>query len=401
MFFENDMDINRGDVSIMNEVRFGIVGIGGIGTLHSNYLLGGEVTNARLTAVCDIDEQKLIKFKEKHGDEIARYVDYKDLLASGKVDAVIIATPHYMHPVIAIDAFHAGLNVLVEKPAGVYAKKVLEMNEAAKESGKVFSIMYCMRTDPYYIKIRDMLQTGELGTLKRINWIATDWYRPQSYHNSCAWRSSWAGEGGGVIINQCPHNLDLWQWMFGMPESLCAFADFGKYYDIEVEDDVTVYMRYPNGVTGVFIASTGEAPGTNRLEITGTLGKLTYEKGKLIYMRNREDERSFNQHFTSSIAAEPEKWVSEVEVTGTPMQHKKITQNFVNAILHGEELIAPGENGINEMNLSNGIHYSAWTDQKVTLPVDNAAYLELLRDKINRSSRTAKVREGSGQTECI
>lgn len=254
---------------------------------------------------------------------------------------------------------------------------------------------------PIDIKIRDMLQTGELGTLKRINWIATDWYRPQSYHNSCAWRSSWAGEGGGVIINQCPHNLDLWQWMFGMPESLCAFADFGKYYDIEVEDDVTVYMRYPNGVTGVFIASTGEAPGTNRLEIIGTLGKLTYEKGKLIYMRNREDERSFNRHFTSSIAAEPEKWVSEVAVSGTPMEHKKITQNFVNAILNGEELIAPGENGINEMNISNAIHYSAWTDQKVTLPVDNAAFLALLREKINHSSRTAKVREGSGQTQCI
>ena len=371
----------------MSEVRIGIIGIGGIGTLHYTYLLNNEVENARLTAVCDIDEPKLVKFGEKHGDKIKRFVNYKDLLSSGKVDTVIIATPHYMHPVIAIDAFEAGLNVLVEKPAGVYAKKVLEMNEAARKSKKVFSIMYCMRTDPFYIKLRDMLLTNEIGNIKRINWIATDWYRPQSYHNSCDWRSSWKGEGGGVIINQCPHNLDLWQWLFGMPSEIRAFADFGKYYDIEVEDDVTVYMRYPNGVTGVFIASTGESPGTSRLEVTGTMGKLLYENGEIKYIRNRIDDREFNKTFTSSVAAGPENWESVLKAYGTPMQHKKITQNFVNAILYGEDLIAPGLEGINEMMISNAIHMSAWSGETVKLPIDNEKFYKMLCNKIEHSRK--------------
>lgn len=376
------------EVDDLDSVRLGIVGIGNIGTFHTTYLLDAQIKGATLTAVCDIDQAKLHAWKAKHGDHIKCYRDYKEMLQSGQVDAVLIATPHYDHPVIAMDAFAQGLHVLVEKPAGVFCKDVLEMNEAAQKSGKIFSIMFCLRTDPYFIKIRDLIHSGELGELKRINWIATDWYRPQSYHDSSSWRSTWEGEGGGVLINQCPHNIDLWQWMFGMPATISAFADFGKYYDIQVEDDVTVYMRYKNGVTGVFIASTGEAPGTNRLEIMGTMGKLVLENKKLTFSRNRISEREFNANYKGGRMPRPECWECEIPVDGSPMSHKTITQNFIDAILDGKtELIAPGENGINELTLSNAMHMSAWTGETVSLPMDHDRYFSLLQQKISGSGR--------------
>jgi len=367
----------------MKKIRFGIIGAGVIGNVHAGYLAPGDVENAELTAVCDIEASQLDKFKETYGAAIHQYTDYKEMIASGDVDAVIISTPHYDHPSIAIDCFKAGLHVLCEKPAGVYSKAVLEMNEAAKNSNKVFSVMYCLRTNPCFVKIKELIDEGELGTLKRINWIATDWYRPQGYHNSSSWRSSWKGEGGGVIINQCPHNLDLWQWMFGMPQELTAFADFGKYYDIEVEDDVTVYMRYASGMTGVFVASTGEAPGSNRLEVAGTRGQLILENNVLTFKRNRVDEREFNEKFKGPGMAAPEHWECKIPCGELVTPHKNITQNFVNAILKSEPLIVPGEEGIHEMNLSNAIHMSAWKHETVKLPVDPDEYYQLLMTKIN------------------
>lgn len=366
----------------MNAIRFGIIGVGVIGNLHTEYLVSGEVKNAELVAVCDIEASQLEKFTKTYGSTVKTYLDYKEMIANEKLDAVIISTPHYEHPSIAIDCFRAGLHVLCEKPAGVYTKAVLEMNKAAIESKKVFSVMYCLRTNPCFIKIKEMIDSGELGTLKRINWIATDWYRPQGYHDSSSWRSSWKGEGGGLIINQCPHNLDLWQWMFGMPSEITAFMDFGKYYDIEVEDDVTVYMRYESGVTGVLVASTGEAPGTNRLEIAGSRGQLILENNELTFKRTRVDEREFNKNFKGPGFAVPETWECKIPCDELVTPHKKITQNFVNAILNNEALIVPGLEGINEMEISNAIHMSAWKNKTVTLPVDPEEYYKLLMERV-------------------
>ena len=370
----------------MKDVRLGIIGVGVIGgKLHSKYLMANEVKNLKITAVCDIDDAKLQNFKDNFGDGVKFFTDYKKMLHSGEIDAVLIATPHYDHPVMAMDAFKAGMHVLIEKPAGVFVKNVLEMNKVAEQSGKVFSIMYCLITVPYYINIKDMISSGELGDIKRINWIITNCYRPQSYHDSSSWRSSWKGEGGGVLINQCPHHLDLWQWIFGMPSEITAFIDFGKYYNIEVDDDVTAYLRYPNGVTGVFIASTGETPGTNRLEIMGTMGKMVLENNKIIFNRNRISEREFNAIHKNGSSMQTESWECIIPVKNTQMEHKKITQNFINAIINGEELIAPGENGVNQLILSNAMYLSAWTKTTMTLPLDHDMYYKLLQEKINES----------------
>lgn len=236
----------------MDKINIAIIGLGNIGTAHAKKIFNGKVPNAHLAAICDISEQRR-DYAKKHFNGVAIFENAEDLFASTLIDSVIISVPHYDHPPLAIKAFEYGLNVLVEKPAGVYTKHVIEMNEAAKKSGKVFGIMYNQRTNPVYRKLRELIHSGELGNIKRVAWIITDWYRPQSYHDSCTWRSTWKTEGGGALINQNPHQLDLWQWLFGMPSQIMSHVAFGKYYDIEVEDDVTAFMQYDNGMTGVLL----------------------------------------------------------------------------------------------------------------------------------------------------
>ena len=366
----------------METVRIGIIGIGNIGGLHTGYLLNDEISGAVLTCLCDIDKSKTEKYSLTH-PELHIYEKYEDLMESGNVDAVIIAVPHYLHPVMAIHAFKCGLHVIVEKPVGVYAKNVAEMNEAAKKSDKVFSSMFCIRTDPYFKEIRELVQNGALVGIKRVNWVATDWYRPQAYHDSSPWRSSWSGEGGGVLVNQSPHNLDIIRWIFGLPQRVTAIARFGKYYNIEVEDEVTAVLEYPD-FTCTYIASTGEAPGTNRLEIAGNMGRLIFENRRIQFMRNEISEREFNK-INKETMKMPPCWECNVPPKEGEMKHQNITQNFVNAILYNEPLIAPGTDGINEVELSNAIHLSAWTGKSVDLPVDPDEFLKMLNEKIKAS----------------
>lgn len=369
----------------MKKVRIGIIGFGNMGTVHCGNIGAGKVPNMELTAICDINEARRAAAAEKHPD-VTIFENATDLFKSGLCDVVMIVTPHYDHPALAQEAFSYGLNVITEKPAGVYTKQVLEMNAAAEKSGKLFGIMYNQRVNPVYQKIRQLVQDGSLGHIKRISWVITDWYRPQGYHDSCQWRSTWKTEGGGTLINQNPHQLDLWQWMFGMPDRITAFASFGKYYDIEVEDDVTAYFEYDNGATGTYITSTGEAPGTNRLEIACDMGRIVVENDKITFDRNVISEREFNKTFTGVFGA-PECWKCEIPVSGTDEKHVGIFKNVADALLNGTPLLAPGVEGINGLTISNAIHYSAWTGK--TADVKNFPHDEfysMLQEKIRNST---------------
>ncbi len=369
----------------MDQVRIGIVGIGNMGTSHANYLARGEVDGAVLAAVCDVSKERLEWAAKQWGERVRTYESAEEMLASGTIDAVLIANRHFDHPGTAILAFEHGVHVLCEKPAGVHAMHVREMNTAAAKSGTVFSMMYNQRTNPLYVKLKDLITSGELGQIRRTNWIITTWYRPQSYYDSGGWRATWAGEGGGVLLNQCPHQLDLWQWVTGLePKRLRAFCSFGKYRDIEVEDDVTAYVEYENGATGVFITTTGETPGTNRFEIVGENGKIVVEDGKLTFWRLRTPEPEFNKTFKGNFG-QPESWKIDVPVNGQETSHKGITQNFVDAIRKGTPLIAPGEEGINGLLLSNAMLMSSWTDNWVNLPMDEKSFYEQLNERIKTS----------------
>ncbi len=381
----------------MEQVRIGVIGIGVMGSRHAEYLFGGEVANAVLTAVCDIRQNRLDWAKEKFGDRVARFEKAEELMDSGLVDAVLVAVPHYLHPDYAIYAFARGLHVLCEKPAGVYAKQVQEMNDAAKRSGKVFALMYNQRTNPYFRRLRELVQSGELGELRRMTWVVTNWYRSQSYYDSSDWRATWNGEGGGIMINQCPHNLDMWQWVCGVPSRIRAFCQTGRYHTIEVEDSVTVYAEYENGMTAQFISTTGEPHGTNRLEVTADKGKVVIEEVadnefKFTHWKFEQSEREFNATYTAGFG-EPKATATEFvpEETFPYFEgHRKITRNFVNAILNGEALIAPGEEGIHAVRMINAIYLSGWTEDWARLPVDEDRYLAKLEEK-KRSSTVKKV----------
>jgi predicted dehydrogenase len=357
-----------------------------MGTGHARYLIEGQVKGAKLTAVSDIRAERLELASKEWGDRIQTFESPEALFRSGTVDGVLLCTPHYDHPKQAIEAFAYGLHVLVEKPAGVYTKQVREMNEAAAASGKVYGIMYNQRTNPLYLKLRELIASGELGEIRRTHWIITNWYRSQSYYNSGGWRASWAGEGGGVLINQDPHQLDLWQWTTGlMPTRIRAFCSFGKHRDIEVENDVTAYAEYENGATGVFVTSTYESPGTNRFEITGDRGKIVIEDDKLTFWRLRQLESEFNRSNTSPFS-QPECWKCDIPIVAGGPQHKGITQNWTDSILHGTPLLAPGEDGIKGLMLSNAMLLSTWTDNWVNLPIDENLFYDKLQEQIGKSA---------------
>lgn len=369
----------------MNPVRVGVIGVGNMGAYHAKQLAANKITGAVLTAICDAVEEKKEWVSKELGSDIAFFTNENELFQSGLIDAVIIATPHYSHPSLAIEAFKHELHVLIEKPAGVYTKQVRQMNEAAEQSGKVFSIMYNQRTNPLYQKLRDLIQSGELGEVRRTNWIITNWYRSQSYYDSGAWRATWAGEGGGVLINQDPHQLDLWQWTIGMmPTRVRAFCRFGHYRDIEVEDDVTAYVEYANGASGVFITTTGEAPGTNRYEVSGDRGKVIIENDKMTFWRLRTPEPEFNQTFKGAFGA-PECWKCDIPIYGQMTGHDGIMMDWVKSIQHGTPLLAPGEEGIHGLTLSNAMLLSTWTDNWVDLPIDEELFLSELNQRIETS----------------
>ncbi len=375
----------------MDKVRLGIIGIGNMGSGHLKNILEGKVPEMEVTAVADRQESRRSWAKENLPEAVVIFEEGKDLIAAGVCDGVLIAVPHYQHPELTIDAMNHGLHVMCEKPAGVYTKQVREMNDAAQKCDRVFGMMFNQRTNCIYRKMHELVTSGELGAIKRVNWIVTDWYRTQSYYDSGSWRATWDGEGGGVLLNQCPHNMDLIQWICGMPSKVQAFCHNGKWHDIEVEDDVTAYLEYPNGATGVFVTTTADAPGTNRFEITLEMGKLVCENGKLMLHKLSENERTFCKTAKGGFDT-PECTVTEVETDGENEQHVGVLKAFAGRILHGTPLVAEGLEGINGLTLSNAMHLSSWLKREVEIPFDEDLFLE----ELNKRRRESRKKEGSG-----
>ena len=370
----------------MENVRIGIIGIGNMGSVHSGNIMDGKVPSMTLTAVADINPARLDWARGKFPG-LSTFASGEELMDSGLVDAVLIATPHYFHPPLAAAAFSRGLHVMCEKPAGVYTAQVKEMNAAAKASGKKFGMMFNNRTNPLFGKMRAIVQSGELGALRRSNWIITDWYRPQCYYNSGGWRATWAGEGGGVLLNQCPHNLDLWQWITGMPVRVRAFTHEGKWHDIEVEDDVTAYVEYEGGATGLFVTSTADAPGTNRFELQFDGGQLVNQGGRLTMTKLEMYESEFTKTTTGAFSS-PARETFDVDCTGygDNGHHNTVLEKFAQWIQGVGEPIAEGYEGIFGLTLSNAMHLSSWLDKTVELPLDDALFYAELQKKIAAST---------------
>ncbi|MCR4952735.1 MAG: Gfo/Idh/MocA family oxidoreductase [Treponema sp.] len=361
-------------------IKIGIIGVGGIASMHVDNIITGKCSGLKIVAMADRKEARRKWAAEKVPDAKI-FSEGADLIKSGLCEAVLIAVPHYQHPELTIMALQNGLHVMCEKPAGVYTLQVREMiAEADKHPDLTFAMMFNQRTNCVYRKIKEMVENKTIGELKRINWIVTDWYRTQFYYDSGEWRATWAGEGGGVLLNQDPHQLDLLQWMFGMPVKIHAFCHEGKWHDIEVEDDVSAYMEFANGAIGVFVTTTGDAPGTNRLEVTGTKGKIVCDYNTLTFTRLASDEREWCK--TARIGYKtPELTVEQVETDGENPQHIGVLNAFVKHLEEGTPLVADGREGINGLMISNAMYLSSWLGQTVNLPIDEEKFLEILNKK--------------------
>lgn len=382
----------------MRDLRIGVIGYGNMGTSYAKWLVEGKVPGAVLSSVCDAAPAKRAAAKEALPASIAIFDDSKKLIRSGTADAVIIAVPHYHHPEMAIDALEQGLHVVVDKPAGVYTKQIRRMNEvAASRPGQVFAMMFNQRTNPLYQRVQEIVASGRLGGIRRVTWFITSWWRTQKYYDSSAWRATWAGEGGGVLVNQAPHQLDLLQWIGGMPSRVQGFLKFGSHRDITVEDDVTAYLEYPNGATGVFVTCVHDAMGTDRFEIHCDNGKIIVDNSTsatVKILRKPEEQLNRELDFRQMLAIVrgeggeklydeehfefPERW---------DIQHIDILVNFTQAVREGKPLIAPGVDGIRAVEIANAMHLSSWLGKTVELPVDEDLFFAELSKRIQEERR--------------
>ncbi|MBO5105645.1 MAG: Gfo/Idh/MocA family oxidoreductase [Clostridia bacterium] len=375
----------------MEKVRLGIIGIGNMGTGHLDRIQKGEVPEMEVTAVCDTAPERL-EWAEKNHSDIARFDDAEAMMDSGLIDAVLVAVPHYDHPKYSIMGMKKGLHVMCEKPAGVYTKQVKEMNEISKECNVKFGMMFNQRTNPIYRKLREIVQSGLYGEIRRTNWIITSWYRTQDYYDSGAWRATWSGEGGGVLLNQCPHQLDLWQWICGMPSKVYTKMHFGKWHDIEVEDDVATFVEYPNGATGTFITTTGDAHGTNRFEITLDRAKVICEGNTIKIV---EFEIPVSQHLKTGKGFDQPNIFADhtIECGGPDPQHNGVLKAFAASILRDEPMTADGTEGINGLTLSNCMHLSAWLNKEIDVAeLDDELYYNELMKRVATSRRKENVK---------
>ena len=360
-----------------------------MGSGHARNIKAGMCPEIEVTAVADINPARLEWAKAELGEDVALFDNAETMLDSGKIDACIVSVPHYDHARYVIECMKRGIHVMCEKPAGVYTLQVRQMiEEADKHPEAVFGMMFNQRTNCVYRKMRELVQSGAYGQIKRTNWIITDWYRPQAYYDSGNWRATWSGEGGGVLLNQCPHQLDLWQWICGMPKKVEAHLHYGKWHDIEVEDDVTAYVEYENGATGVFITTTGDACGTNRFEIQLDRAKIIAEYGKLSVWELEMGEQEFSRTNKVPFGC-PKATQIEVELDGKNEQHVGVLNAWAAAILRGEPLVADGREGINGLMLSNAMHLSSFLGREVELPFDEQLFKDELMKRVATSRRKA------------
>lgn len=371
-----------------NKLKFGVIGVGNMGTAHAKHLFEGKIENAVLTALCDVDTEVINRLKNDF-EGIPIYNNHLQMLQNADCDAVIIATPHYSHPIIACDAFKAGKHVLTEKPIGVLQSDIEKMIISAKTSEKAFGIMFNQRTNELFMKAKELVESGEIGVKKRLVWQVTNWYRTQSYYESSPWRASWHGEGGGVLMNQAPHQLDLLQWIFGVPNSVYANISIAKYHNIEVEDDAELLFGYDDGSSAVFITSTGETPGTNRLEISGDKGKIILEDGKLKHWKLKESERDFCFSKSEGFYNAPYDY-SEYSADNEQNGHIAILANFCNHILFKEPLIASGFDGVYQSRMTASAYLSHFMGRRCKIPCNEEEFDNKLK-KLCENSSVRKV----------
>ncbi len=371
----------------MDTVRVGVVGVGSMGNGHADCTMN-KVEETELVAVCDTDKAVADARAEEYG--VKAFSSHEELLRSGLVDAITIATPHYDHPPIAVDAFNTGIHVMSEKPIGVTVGAADKMLAAAKESGLVFSVGYQRRFDPTVQAMKRVMESGRLGKIYRAMMIETH-FRSQAYYDSAGWRATWKGEGGGVLLNQSPHGIDIFMMLMGLPRRLQAVTrTYGHH--IEVEDEASAMLEWEGDIQGYYHTSTNEVPTRTIMEICGDNGKLVYNGGSAQLFLLEQPLSEYNKDSTK-MWGHPEVAEEPMELPDIPVQgHEAVIRNFARAILFGEERMSPGEEGIDSLEFINATILSGGTGKPVEFPVPRDEYEEFIQEKISTSTFEKTVR---------
>lgn len=372
--------------------RIGIVGFGALGSFYAKMIKDDRrVEGVTVGAICDIDPEKREKARELYA-QVPVFENIDQLLASGTCDFISVAVPHYLHPELTIKAIKAGMPVIVEKPAGIIPSTVEEMNACAKKHPEVaFGIMLNQRTNPVFRKLHDITTSGELGKLRQVVWVSRQ-FRTQKYYDSGTWRATWGGEGGGVIVNQAPHQIDLLQWMFGMPKRVYATTNFGHHRKIAVENDVCAEFEYENGATGVFITCTDDVLGEDRLTAVYDRGRVrVLDSKRLVIEKLCDDEEKIGTEYPEETITQLKNSGKLFEVTtfekeNDPFansEHAKVFRAFAEHLAKPDKpMVAKGTDGLNEVQLASAIQLSGWLRQPVDIPVDNELYRRELNKRI-------------------
>jgi len=362
----------------MKSIRYGIVGVGGMGSGHANTIQ--RIEEASLGAVCDIIPDVANSVGEQF--EVPFCTDYRELIDRDDIDCVIVATPHYHHPEIAIYAMERGKPVISEKPISVTVSGADAMVAAAERTGTPFSVMHQSRSEPIWRVAGDIVRSGRLGEIYRTLLIFAD-FRSQAYYDSGGWRATWIGEGGGVTINQSPHSLDRFTWLGGLPSKVTAYTAT-RNHNIEVEDVASAMLEYPNGAVGYVYCSTTEAPGTDIMEFAGEKGKLQVVGKTIRFWELPQGVKAFSDSSTE-MWTRPEVVEVDLEIPECESGHIAILRNMARHLLYGEELIAPGVEGIKTVEMIDAMILSGKTGKPVDVPVDRALYDAFIEDMKRQS----------------
>jgi predicted dehydrogenase len=358
----------------MQPLRIGLVGLGTMGRGH----LSKETAlpEVQIVGVADVDPAAVQSASQTYG--LPGYSSYQELIENGNCEAILIATPHPFHAPIAQYAARHGLHILSEKPIAVTVAEADAMLDAAKKAGVLLGVMFQTRTEPWFKATHDLLASGVIGPIYRSVIVASHWYRTQAYYDSGSWRGTWTGEGGGVLMNQSPHSLDMFIWLGGKPTRVLARTST-RFHRIEVEDTAEALIDYGGDHTGYLYTSTAEWPGDDRYEFSGERGKLVVNGRSVRLYRATERVQDTIDHL--AVWGKPTGAWEEIPVEGEPPGHAAVVVQFARAVRLGEPLVATGEDGVNSLELGNAIMLSGDLNQAVDLPLNRNAYDRFLERK--------------------
>jgi predicted dehydrogenase len=376
----------------MDVPRFAVVGVGAnVFNMHAPAL---QSSAFEIAAVCDVNLAAAERQAERFG--CPYFADHREMLAAIRPDAVAVLTPHPFHAAIAIDCLNAGAHVLVEKPIAVQVAEADRMIAAAEQAGRLLAVNLQHRTRGEIRTAKKLIESGRLGQIQRVEMVAI-WTRTAAYYAQAGWRGTWQGEGGGVLMNQSPHSLDLVCHLVGQPSRVVAW-NRTMFHHIETEDTSLAMLEWSTdgaaasdsaakraaGALGTLLVSTAQVGEPERLEIAGTRGVLQLSRGGLRLFEADTDLRTFLAENPAPFAR-PELVPQDVPLESGSGDHAAIYANFLDAITNGAPLVADGAQGRMSLELANALIYSSATSTQVPLPLDRAAYADRL-DRLRRAA---------------